>query len=199
VSYRGACVRWAALTAAFLGIGAWLGVLVWALGWVILTVLVCFLHWDRHWFTKNTVVMTLGVLVELAAAWTLVTPLTADSLRWVLVLSGMIGVTSVLQDMRDVAGDRAVGRRTMPVALGEERARWVIGAMFAAAPIVIHVGLMPSKVGAAALVCEAILGVWSLAVAGRVLWLRSPREDHRTYMLYTYWYCALLVSSVVLL
>lgn len=199
VSYDGARARWALLTAAFLGVGAWLGVFVWALGWVLLTVLVCFFHWDRHWFTKNTVVMSLGVLVELAAAWALVTPLSPDGWRWVLVLSGMIGATSVLQDMRDVTGDRAVGRRTLPVALGESTARWAIGALFALAPLVIHAGLMPASPGAAAIACEIILGAWSLAIAARVVRLRSPREDHRSYMIYTYWYCALLVSSIVVL
>jgi 4-hydroxybenzoate polyprenyltransferase len=199
VSHRGALVRWTALTAVFLAVGAWFGVFVWALAWAILTVLVCFCGWDRHWFTKNVVVMTLGVLVELAATWELVTPLTPSGWRWVLVLSGTIGVTSILQDMRDEAGDRAVGRRTLPVAIGENATRWAMATLFALAPIAVHVGLMSGDGGAKVLACDVALGAWSLAIAARILGDRSPRAAHATYMFYTYWYCALLVSAVVVL
>lgn len=199
VSYRGALARWAVLSAVFLAVGAWFGVFVWALGWVILTVLCCFGGWDRHWFSKNWVVMTLGVLVELAAAWELVTPLTPSAWRWVLVLSGTIGVTSILQDIRDITGDRAVGRRTLPVVVGESASRWITAALFALAPIAIHVGLMPRGGGVGALVCDVALGAWSLVIAARILRDRSPRAAHATYMFYTYWYCALLLSAVVVL
>ncbi len=199
VSPRGALARWAVVTAVFLGVGAWFGVFVWALAWALLTVLYCYCGWDRHWFTKNVVVMSLGVLVELAATWELVTPLTPAGWRWVLVSSGTIGVTSILQDMRDVAGDRSIGRRTLPVAVGESAARWAMATVFALAPIAVHLGLMSRGGGAKALACDVVLGAWSLAIAARVLRDRSPRSAHATYMFYTYWYCALLVSAVVVL
>lgn len=199
VSRRGALTRWKVLTAVFLVVGAWLGVFGWALGWAVLTVLVCFCGWDRHWFTKNVIVMAFGVLVELAATWELVTPLTPSAWRWVLVLSATIGVTSILQDMRDVAGDRAVGRWTLPVAMGEDAARWAMATLFALAPLAVHLGLMSHGGGAKVLVCDVALGAWSLVIAARILRDRAPRAAHATYMFYTYWYCALLSSAVVVL
>ena len=39
----------------------------------------------------------------------------------------------------------------------------------------------------------------SLTDAYRVLRLRTPRQDHYTYMLFTYWYCLTLLSAVFVL
>ncbi|KAI2465466.1 hypothetical protein F4781DRAFT_424797 [Annulohypoxylon bovei var. microspora] len=45
------------------------------------------------------------------------------AVRWLAILGGAITTTSHLQDFRDVEGDRATGRRTMPLVIGDLPAR----------------------------------------------------------------------------
>jgi hypothetical protein len=92
------------------------------------------------------------------------------------------------------------GRRTFPQCYGERFTRRFLGAFFGVLPAALHLVLM-RPLGARPLVwmCDAALALLSLLIAARVLWLRSPAQDHRTYLLLTYWYCALLASALIVL
>ncbi|RAL06170.1 UbiA family prenyltransferase [Aspergillus ibericus CBS 121593] len=46
---------------------------------------------------------------------------------WIGMVSGVILTTMQIQDLKDQAGDRARGRRTIPLVLGEQWSRWLIG------------------------------------------------------------------------
>ncbi|KAJ6498593.1 UbiA prenyltransferase family, partial [Mycena vitilis] len=118
VSLRGAYVRWYITTAAHLLVGAAWGVLPWTALWVLLTVYTSFYGGDKHWTTKNLGFMALGSLCLLQAAWGLAAPLTPREWHWALLLSGVFGLVASVHDMRDVEGDRAAGRRTLPIMLG---------------------------------------------------------------------------------
>lgn len=45
------------------------------------------------------------------------------STAWLLIIGGAIAITSHVQDFRDVEGDRASGRITVPIAIGDTNAR----------------------------------------------------------------------------
>lgn len=198
VSLEGARRRWAILNVAFLAVGWWLGVLPWTVLWVIASTLHNFGGWSRHWFTKNVVVMSLGTAAELAPAWSFAGPLTPLAWRWALVIPVIIGATVSTQDFRDVEGDRAERRSTLPMVLGEMPARVLMSTLFLAIPAVVHFALIPQESSIGRVVCEGVLGLMCLIVAVRLLARRSPHEDHHTYMLYCYWYCLLLGSGVIL-
>jgi 4-hydroxybenzoate polyprenyltransferase len=197
VSLPGARRRWAVLTAAFLVVGGWFGVLPWAVLWVLAATMHNFGGWSRHWFTKNVVVMSLGTAAELAPAGSFAGPLSPLAWRWVLVIPIAIGLTVSTQDFRDVEGDRAEGRSTLPMVLGERRARVLMSLLFLSLPAVVHFALLPEAGSIPALVWEGLLALMCLTVAVRLQVRRSPRADHRTYMLYCYWYCLLLGSGLV--
>ncbi|KAF1995583.1 hypothetical protein P154DRAFT_445175 [Amniculicola lignicola CBS 123094] len=46
--------------------------------------------------------------------------------RWIAILAAVISSTVQLQDLPDVEGDKARGRRTMPLVYGDALARWSI-------------------------------------------------------------------------
>lgn len=199
VTLRGAYVRYVLTTTGFALVG-WHGeVLSWTLLWIATTFLLTFGRLDRHWVTKNVCAMSAGTLAQLGAAWEMVTPMTPASWKWIAVVAAFVGATTPFQDFRDLEGDRRRGRRTLPVVLGQARARVVMAAVFLTMPIVIHMSLIAPLVSWGGLACDLAFAIMSTVIAVRILRGRDTVEDHRTYMLHTYQYCALLAGAIVLL
>ncbi len=180
-------------------VGWELGVIEWTLLWQFVIVSHNLLGWAQHWFFKS-LAMGLGTLAMLAPAWQLVRPITPLVWNWIILASVAVFALIHLQDHRDIIGDKAVNRRTVPLVFGEVASRLYLGIGFAVTPIAVHFFLMePAGTGWQVLVCETILTVLSLVIAVRVLFLRSIKTDHITYMLYPYWFCCLLASSIIIL
>ncbi len=166
-----------------------------ALAWQLMTVgYNLLLH--RHWFTKNIVFITGGTILLLAAAWQLVAPLSPPAWRWILYVAGAFGVTLHLQDLRDVAGDRQIGRLTLPLAIGEEPCRVVLALLIGVLPLLTHHFVMaPNPPTPTRAIVEVVLATFNVLVAARVLLRRSAVADAKTYLLHTYWFCAILCSA----
>jgi 4-hydroxybenzoate polyprenyltransferase len=121
-------------------------------------------------------------------------------MTWIVVTSLIVFPLIAIQDLRDMSGDRAVGRTTLPILLGEQISRPFIAVVFLLAPIVTHYFMVvPAGVNYGGLVCEIILTGICLTIAVRTLQLRTKEADHRSYLLFTYWYCALLATAIVTL
>lgn len=199
VSYRGAQMRWLLLMLAFTGVGWLLDVLLWTLLWQTVLVLHNFGGWSRRWYTKN-LVMALGVIAQLGAAWELVQPLTPLALRWVLIIAAVVFYLISVQDLRDMEGDRLIGRRTFPLVFGARATRIALAVGFVLLPLVVDRWLLrPAGSGWIVLSCDAVLAALSLTIAVRVLRLRTARADHYTYLLFTTWYCLTLLSAMFVL
>lgn len=118
------------------------------------------------WAAKKAGVAALAVaaagvfLTYLAAAHVVADAVPASAFAFATVASSWIVVVGHTKDFGDVAGDEAEGRRTLPVILGEERARAVVA---------IGTGI----VAAAALVLGVIVGqlraLLVLGVAGPIV------------------------------
>jgi 4-hydroxybenzoate polyprenyltransferase len=196
---RGASLRWLISMVLFAVVGAWLGVLEYALLWQLIIVVHNVVRGARNWVVKN-LSMSLGIVVQLAAAWQMVTPLTPDAWRWILLPASVIFPLIPVQDLRDMEGDRAVGRRTFPLVFGARVTRVLLCVCFGLLPLAVHWTLMaPAGASSCVWLCDSALAIGALWIGARVLLLRSRGADHRTYMLFTYWYCLLLVSAVVVL
>ncbi|OUL20286.1 hypothetical protein BV372_32850 [Nostoc sp. T09] len=199
VSVHGAFIRWVVSMILFSLVGWWFGVLEWALLWQICIILNNFGSWDKHWITKN-IIMGVGTIAQLAPAYQLVAPLSPIAWRWILMLAGVWLTISAVQDLRDIEGDRAIGRNTLPIAFGETASRVILSLGFALLPFATHLLLMmPVGITVKVLLCDIGLAVLSLTVAGRIIFYRSPQADHRTYMLFTYWFCLTLASAIIIL
>ncbi len=197
VTVRGAFYRWAGGMAAYpfvaLAVGG-IRLAGWALAWQAVIIAYNFLGLDRHWFTKNVIFITGAAFLQLGAAWEVVHPLTETGLVWLVTISGVFGVTLNLQDLRDIAGDRRMGRKTLPIVWGERGARLATASSILAIPLVLH-ALVFGDAPAVILLVELVLGAMNVWVAWRVIWRTGPEADHRTYMLHTYWFALVLLSA----
>ncbi|WP_062982259.1 UbiA family prenyltransferase [Nocardia anaemiae] len=191
---QGARWRLVWVTAAFLVLGAVLGVLEWTVLWIVAWSFHDHFGGARTLWGKNAA-MVAGTIAQLAAAWQIVTPLTAAAWIWIAAIAIPLGVLVSLQDLRDIDGDVAVGRRTAAVVFGAVACRRFFAAAFVIYPITMHFLVYRNAPAAAALVGLAA-ALLSLVIAYRVLRLRDRRADHTTYLLYTYWYCLTLASAV---
>jgi hypothetical protein len=198
-SYEGAKRRLVAVHVLFPALGLLLGVVEWALLWQLLFMLHYVGGGHRHWLAKNLLI-ALGVVAQLAAAWQMVTPITAPVRHWIATLAALTFLIIGVQDLRDVAGDRALHRRTMPIALGDLWCRRFFALGFLALlPVVHFVMVAPAGFHWWTVAIDVALGGLSLLLAGRVLVLRTPAQDHRTQRLVEQWYTFVLATAIVLL
>lgn len=200
VSYDGAQLRFALVMVIFPIVGWSFGILKWTVLWQICILLHNFYGFAKHWFTKNMIIMPVGLVALMAPAWELVMPMNAIVWRWIIVLSIMLALTIHLQDLRDVQGDRLIHRKTLPLDWGERNARIALFFMFFLRVAVVHFLLMsPAGASFAVVACDLVLASIDIITAIRIVTSSSPRTDHKTYMLYTYWHCLIMASAIVVL
>ncbi|KAL3257367.1 hypothetical protein ABHI18_006887 [Aspergillus niger] len=101
--------------------------------------------------------------------------------RWIWLTSAVIGTTMHIQDIKDVEGDRAKSRRTMPIVMGDGPARWSV-----AVPVAIWSVVCPAfwELDVAGYVLPVAVG---MTIAGRILLLREKAADKRTWKMWTAW------------
>jgi 4-hydroxybenzoate polyprenyltransferase len=197
VSIRGAWIRWALAMVLYTFIGWKLDVLVWTLLWQAVTLIHNLAGGARNWFIKD-LSMGVGVFVQLRAGWLLGAPMTEAANTWILFLAVAIFVLVPVQDLRDIDGDRLSRRKTFPMVFGVKTTRMFLAVGFTVLIGISHAlltSLMPLT--PLVLACDIALGLVSLAIALRVMLLRSAQADHSTYLLFTYWFCLAMVSGVV--
>lgn len=196
---RGAKRRLAAVHVLFPALGLLLGVVEWALLWQLLFMLHYAWGGHRHWLPKNLLI-ALGVVSQLAAAWQMVTPITGAVWQWIGTMAAMTFLIIGVQDLRDVEGDRTLNRRTMPISLGDLPCRVYLGVSFVVLlPVTHFVMVAPAGFHWWTLAIDVALAGFSLLLAGRVLLLRTPAQDHRTQRVVEWWYTSVLATAVVLL
>jgi len=100
---------------------------------------------------------------------------------WYLVIACIVFSTVQTQDMYDQRGDAVRNRKTVPLVIGDGRARWTI-----AVPMALWCWVTPWLWASSPLAYMApvFLGV---AVAARTLRLRSEEEDKTTFRLWNLW------------
>ena len=193
----GALLRWIIAAAAFLVVAWFWNVFIWAVLWLAMSIIHNFGKAGHFWLTKN-IIMGLGILAELAPAWQLVHPLAESTWIWVLFLSVAVFMLIPLQDLRDMKGDQVLGRRTFPLFFGAWPTRWWVGSCSLALSLAIYPLLLClHALGWQSALWAVVVSGLSLVMAWRVLFLRTARADHQTYMLLCWLYC-LLVGGALL-
>jgi 4-hydroxybenzoate polyprenyltransferase len=177
VTLEGAKWRWVIALSAFLLVAAFKpNLLPETIGWVLTVAFLCLTSVGSHWFGKNTVAMATGTWSLLNASWKVIVPLTPRSQRFVIAVSAWAGLLTQIQDLRDMKGDAAVGRKTMPLVFGEKATRWIIALLLLPASIwVLWIGdIVP--------IAPKTLTAVHVFLGYRLLNARGSRYDHKTYM-----------------
>ncbi|MFK7797411.1 MAG: UbiA family prenyltransferase [Aureispira sp.] len=197
VSLDEANVRYVVLVLAYLTLGTLLNVFWWTILWVLVTYFHNVQGWDKKWATKNILAMGLGVLSMLGAAWCIIGNLTITSYTWIIAIALWIGFTSAIQDFRDQEGDALNGRKTLPLLVGDVKARKIMIAIYAVVMVFIinvFIFLSTSAPVITYAIC-ALLAIWHIVMMVRLWKLRTPAADKTTYNALCLLYCVLLLSS----
>jgi 4-hydroxybenzoate polyprenyltransferase len=197
VTRHGARIRWIIGMIALTSFAAVTGTLLWALTWQIGCLLYDYCGGAKHWYGK-TLLGGIGVTSEIGAAWQLVEPTIPWLVwHWIAVIGTYLITLMAVQDFRDMAGDRAVGRRTMPIVFGEQFSRYVVAAGYFGFPIVVHYELMvPAGLTPLVIGWDGFLAGFAVTIGLRTLIYRNPQSDHRTYVGFTVLLCAYLACAI---
>ncbi|KDR71875.1 hypothetical protein GALMADRAFT_126848 [Galerina marginata CBS 339.88] len=190
VTLAGAKVRWVITLAAFLALALMQpSLLPETICWISTVAFLCLSAAGNHWFGKNCVGMTAGTVALLNGSWKAVAPPTAQSERYVVAIAIWVGLLAHIQDLRDIKGDAAVGRKTFPIVFGDERSRWIITfLLLPLAVVVLWVGGILQIAPVTMVGAHIILG-W------RIMQMKGSQFDHKTYMIYTYIFCLQLALT----
>ncbi|UYQ94350.1 UbiA family prenyltransferase [Chitinophaga horti] len=176
-----------------------------ALSWQLITKMLCQWGFSNHWALKNLFCISLGTANLLAAEWLIVADISHRTWAYIGFISLWAGMGLPLQDMRDQAGDRIMGRKTLPIALGDNGARIALSLYLALLSPVIYYGAVLTQVPLSSVlshpVALAVLIVevlWHWCIALRLWWYQSPREDDRTYHWFVYLFCLTIPLICVL-
>lgn len=112
------------------------------------------------------------------------------AVAWVGLLVGLITTTSHIQDFRDMEGDRAAGRRTIPLVMDETAAR-----VLAVAGVGCWTELACRFWGAGWVQRSAAWATAALLVANLMLDRTNP-GDHRAWRLWSVWVTALIFLPI---
>ena len=147
---------------------------------------------DYSGISRNAI-CALGLMCPFSGALSIAlgpdTTMSYAAWQWVLLVTfGIIGTTIHAQDFRDEAGDRARGRRTIPIELGRQRALWtvVVAVIFwtVYAPLIF---LGAHWVAAVVPVC---LGGILVGTAMRAVGIQDGKLDRQMYKLWCLWMCS---------
>lgn len=184
----------------FLCFAAFLHIFWISVAWQIVTYFLNVFGGSNHWITKNLVGMTVGTFLLLAAQWEIASPGERVDMSTVLYwsfISLWAGFALPIQDFRDVKGDRQMGRKTLPLAIGDKNGRNLMAVEYILFLPLLFLAAMLSQKSLWLLITDPIdlsiliiqfLTHW--VIAFRLWSFRNPKQDDRTYHLYVYLFCA---------
>jgi 4-hydroxybenzoate polyprenyltransferase len=141
---------------------------------------------DGHWLMRN--LLNAAGFTSFASGTlevALQTSLPQSIIPWIFLIALVVGTSVHVQDMYDQPGDAAAGRRTLPLVIGDEMARWSIAVVVTVWSILCPLYWSSDMVGYLA---PLGLGIW---VSLRSLTRRTVKEDRTTFRIYNAWLVAL--------
>lgn len=143
--------------------------------------------------------MTIGTYILFAVHWGVATgglQIPDSVMLYFVSMSIWAGASLPIQDFRDIEGDRVMGRKTLPLAIGDLNGRKVMAGYFLLiAPIILGLAMLTQLPfhqlfqTAGGMIFSAQLMIhWIIAY--RLLKFRSSVSDDRTYHIYVILFCA---------
>ncbi|KAK3984440.1 UbiA prenyltransferase family-domain-containing protein [Cladorrhinum sp. PSN332] len=118
-------------------------------------------------------------------------PLCPVGLVWTGICAGVILTTIQVQDLKDQAGDRMRGRKSICLSIGDNFSRTTIAAF------VCFWSCVCGYFWDLGLLAFSMLLVVGAVVVLRVLVVRSPRGDAKTWKLWCFWHAVLYALPVL--
>ncbi|EPE26890.1 hypothetical protein GLAREA_02804 [Glarea lozoyensis ATCC 20868] len=117
--------------------------------------------------------------------------LSALGITWTIIVSGVILTTMQVQDLKDQKGDKTRKRRTIALFLGEKVSRTSIAffVCFWSCVCEYFWNIEP--------LAYSVTAVAAAVVILRVLFIRSPKGDARTWRLWCLWHASLYTLPVL--
>ncbi|KAH8691635.1 UbiA prenyltransferase family-domain-containing protein [Talaromyces proteolyticus] len=184
-SLQAARIRWAVLTALYVGYGTYLGVGTWSFMWVLIAFSHNFLNLGDFGPTKDLCV-GIGCVAQLTAAWLVGGSPYDIGWSWIKVIAMYVVLPISVQDLRDVPGDLAIGRRTMPIILGDLPCRVYISlGVLASQFLLIRNCILNYRFDISTIILSSIIATLAMALILRLFAFRDVKSDRLSYRLYT--------------
>ncbi|KAF2969137.1 hypothetical protein GQX73_g4388 [Xylaria multiplex] len=196
MTLRSAKNRYHVSLALWLAYSYALGTLLWTFLW--LATILCFWKYSTglsDFGPTKDLSNAVGLIAQLMAAWHIGGSDPIISWHWVKVLFIWMYPTIGIQDLRDVPGDRAVGRRTTVILLGDILARIYHSlGLIVFGYIYIFQWVLASRKDQYTLMTSAAITALSAGVIFRLFAWRSIESDRKTYRYYMSLYLLNLVA-----
>lgn len=199
ICIEGAYTRLIFANILFLLLSYYLHVFYFAILWQLLTFFTHNGGLHTQLIGKNLVFMTVGVFILFCSQWRIIQPLDKWVYQYIIILSIWSGLAFHLQDMRDQKGDQFIGRNTLPLVLGDKKARIVLALFFLTlSPLLVFLlfftqmtlgRLLEDKVASTLFV---LIVIFNWFIAYRVWNFRTAKADHRSYTYLLYQFCLLM-------
>ncbi|MGW5334188.1 UbiA family prenyltransferase [Streptomyces bauhiniae] len=165
----------------------------WAFGvwqWVLIFAIAVFLayRWGspRHYLWWKPAFNLTGALAPPAAGWQILAPLDTTAWTWIGFVAVYFTLALIYEDVRDMEGDSAVGRRTPALLFGPAFVRNWFAAFMVVLPVAFY--LVPARMSGAGdwrgVVCAAVIGLLSWTCAARALLRRGRSAERLTFQLF---------------
>lgn len=184
----------------YLLVAYFLQIFWYSLAWVVVSLCLNLYGWSNHWVSKNLLGMSLGTFILFNVQWKIAQPfqvIGTNTEIYFTFMSLWAGFALPLQDMRDQEGDRLLGRKTLPLAIGDKGARIALFLNFLTLSPLLLLCAMLTQVTILELVTDTLAIVifltqilihWGIAI--RIMLYKNPTADHKTYLWYVFLFCA---------
>ena len=196
---RGTCIRLFVGNVLFLAAGSYLSILAFSASWIVLTILYTHVL-SKHWLTKNLVFISMGTWIIFGGQWGIARPglPMPESVKiQFLLLSLWFGLWILMQDMRDQDGDRVANRKTLPLQIGDRKARLVISLILLtvspilyALAVIAHSWALDPRSHLASVIVLCIGTAYQWYAAFRIWRYRTSESDKSVYKEFAIFGCA---------
>lgn len=209
VTIKSTTIRMYAYNVLYLLYALFLGIFWFSLFWTIVSFYLNMWGGSNHWVTKNLIGMTLGTFILFNVQWSIALPasgsISVNLEIYFLLMSAWAGFALPIQDLRDTDGDLKGGRKTLPIAVGDHKARIILSihyffflpTIFLCAMLTIDSlqKLLTTPIHLCIFLIQLLVH-WT--VSFRLLKYKSPRQDHKTYHIFVLLFVAAIPMVCVL-
>jgi 4-hydroxybenzoate polyprenyltransferase len=197
ISIEGARRRSWIITCVFVIIGILLNVFICSSLWIVLVLLYSYTASSKNFILK-TLIACLGVCSQ----YFVVSYISGISWKsiwlWASEMFFIVTMTMSVQEFRDIIGDAAVGRRTLPIVMGEKNARISVAFACISSAFIYHFFLIKYNSAGIKFYSSILLEILSisliLTVACRLVFVRGSYHDRITYCIWECWYAVCCFS-----